>query len=116
MLNALFDVAPISLMMIIFYILIYYVFIPINAKKSLQGSQILAQHYMCEWASDGLTISTARGSTRYFWTDFLKMQDSANAFLLYYSKGCALILPKRAFATEADQSAFERLIKASVKG
>lgn len=57
-------------------------------------------------AQDGVSIQNANGYTRTAWPAVVKIDDAGRVILIYIRPEAAIIVPKRIFASPADESAF----------
>jgi len=56
--------------------------------------------------ADGLSVSLAERSAHYLWPAFIRLERNRRFVLLMLAPGLGLAIPRRAFASEADASAF----------
>lgn len=56
--------------------------------------------------ADGLSVGLAERSAHYLWPAFIRLERNRRFVLLMLAPGLGLAIPRRAFASEADASAF----------
>jgi YcxB-like protein len=74
---------------------------------------ILGQRQM-SITSESVIMKMKTSETTYSWDGFLKWQQTPKLYLLYLMSNMAILIPKRAFESEAEQAAFEALLKEKV--
>lgn len=66
--------------------------------------------------SEGIRLSSGRGSTHSMWSDFYKATVSRRTVLLFHSTELATFIPREFFSSDADWAEFVRFVRAGVKG
>ncbi|MEP7043598.1 MAG: YcxB family protein [Dokdonella sp.] len=81
------------------------------AQVWLAPDAALLQRRRIELAEDGIQVSTPETQERYQWGAIKGVSSSSNLFCLHLDSHTALLIPKRAFATEAESAHAFRLIE-----
>lgn len=66
--------------------------------------------------ADGLRIEGAHGMTLTRWPVIVEVSETAQTLLLWTDPGAAIMVPKDAFASDADRAAFVALVEARIGG
>jgi hypothetical protein len=74
-----------------------------------------AQHPITySWSDTALSTQGDYGNSTVPWTDFLKIRENEQTYLLYLAKMLFYCIPKRAFATAEGAAEFGALVKARI--
>ncbi|HEY0231396.1 MAG TPA: YcxB family protein, partial [Dokdonella sp.] len=82
--------------------------LPRRARRLFAQQKNLQRPVTFSWDEDGLAWASVNGSGRTPWADYLKWRQNERLYLLYHSDLMFQMLPKRAFASAAQQQSFAR--------
>ena len=80
--------------------------IPRRARRLFAQQKNLQRPLTFSWDDEGLSWTSANGSGKTPWVDYLKWGQDERLFLLYHSDAMFQMLPKRAFVTAAQLQSF----------
>ena len=92
-----------ALFWVIFLSLIYvsaYVQMPRRSRRVYAQQKSLQVPKQASWDAESLSLTSARGSYRFEWSDFLRIVENDAAILLFQSDALFNIIPKRALSAE----------------
>lgn len=103
-----------TLVCIILYFLIYYVFLNNTKNIPSDNGTILGQRDM-EFADNEIRCKTDTSNTTSAWTTIKTLEKGRNSFYLYVDTNMAYIIPKRIFSSIDQQDKFEGFIMDKIK-
>jgi hypothetical protein len=68
-----------------------------KAKRVFRQQKALQRLYEVSWDGGGLTVAGESSQSTTRWSDFYKLRELDDLFLLYFSDALFLMIPKRAF-------------------
>lgn len=99
---------------IVFGVLFNFVFLPWQVRKIFREQKSLSNELRFAFDEAGVAVETARGNGRHPWSDFHKWTADRKFVLLYQSSVVFFLLPRRAFANDADWQGFQALVRAKL--
>lgn len=75
-------------------------FLPWRARRLFAQQRSLQRPVQFTWDAEGLSWSSANGSGRTPWSDYVKWRQNEHILLLYHSDALFQMLPKRAFSSD----------------
>ena len=87
-----------------------FVLIPWMARRLYSEQKSLRVASELEWNRHGLTHRSPAASGTLAWEDYLKWKEDDRLFLLYQSSHLFQIIPKRVFASPAEEQDFRRYL------
>ena len=90
------------------FVLLRLFFLPWTARRMYRQQKSLRDPTDLEWNTTGVTFRSASAQGTTAWEDFLKWKEDERLFLLYLSSCLFHMVPKRVFASPADEQNFRR--------
>lgn len=88
--------------------------LPRNVAKIHRQQASLRAHNTYSWDKEWLSVSTEHGQARRRWSDYIKLRESAELFLLYHSDVMFEIFPKVWFNEQEQMDEFRRFASQAV--
>jgi hypothetical protein len=89
-------------------------YIPRQARRVFKQQRALQRPCTVSWNTDGLTITAEDGVSTTSWRDFYKAIELKRQFVLFLSEALVVMIPKRAFGSNALLDDFRRQVTTSV--
>jgi hypothetical protein len=104
------NVAIISLVIGAFYLVYYFVVIPMQLGRSFKSNELLQKARVLVFDETGLTMTVADRRSEMAWENFEKLVDGGALYLMVYKAKERLypFVPKRAFDAPGSEEAFRR--------
>lgn len=104
------NVAIISLVIGAFYLVYYFVLIPMQLGRSFKSDELLQKERVLVLDEKGLTMTLEDRRSDMVWENFEKLMDSKSLYLMIYKADERLypFVPKRAFETRESEAAFRQ--------
>ncbi|MCB2210198.1 YcxB family protein [bacterium] len=105
------NVAIISLVIGAFYLIYYFVLIPMQLGRSFKSNDLLREERVLVFDESGVTMTLADRRSDMVWDKFEKLMDSKSLYMMIYKADQRLypFVPKRAFETPELEAAFRQL-------
>ncbi len=68
-----------------------------------------------ETTTDGFQITTQSSDARLKWSHYTHWKETPNLFMVYQSRNCFNLFPKRAFSSEAQVNEFRELLRVNLQ-
>lgn len=95
----------------IYVALLFYVFMPWNARRVFKQQKTLHDPFTMELTEEGLFVDSTRGTLRMAWKDFHKWKINQKLILIYHSERMYNLIPARAFTNDAERQTVLTLIE-----
>lgn len=104
------NVAIISLVIGVFYLVYYFVLIPMQLGRSFKSNELLQEERVLVLDETGLAMTLADRHSEMAWENFEKVLDSGALYLMVYNAKEKLypFVPKRAFEAPGSEEAFRK--------
>ena len=86
-----------------------HVYLPWKVRRLHSQQKALAQPFIYSWDREYIHAQSAQGSAKRFWTDYCKVKEDEEVFLLYHADNLFEMLPKTWFVTAESLSEFRDL-------
>lgn len=105
------NVAIISLVIGVFYLVYYFLLIPSQLGRSIKANELLQKARVLVFDETGLTMTVADKQSEMAWENFEKLMDGGSLYLMIYKANDRLypFIPKRAFDAPGSEEAFRQL-------
>lgn len=97
-----------------YFTLLFFVFIPWQAKRIFLQQKALQRPFVIEFTDDGVRSEAENGSAEMKWADFHKWKANRSLILLFHSDALSNIVPTRSFADDAQRAALLALIESKL--
>jgi hypothetical protein len=87
----------------------------LSARNLWKNSSNIRGVSRYSFSERGVDIQSPTARAELQWASFVTVRETSDFFLLYVRKSMAHIVPKRAFASEADVTAFRALVRNHIK-
>lgn len=105
------NVAIISLVIGGFYLVYYFILIPMQLGRSFKSNELLRKERVLVFDETGLTMTLEDRRSEMVWENFEKLMDSKSLYLMIYKADERLypFVPKRAFEAPETEATFRQL-------
>lgn len=77
-----------------------YLLLPRRSRRTFAQQKALHQETEVAWEEDGITFRSAQGTTRFGWSDFVRIYEGSGAIIFFQSDALYNFVPTRALTDE----------------
>lgn len=94
-----------------YFVLYFAVYLPWWARRAFRTLKSAGTPFKGETSEEGITISSQYGGGITPWDHVIRWREGRKVFLLYVSTSLFYVLPKRLFASAADEAEFRDTLR-----
>lgn len=77
-----------------------YVLLPRRVRRIFVQQKALHDKVSIQWGDEGISFETGRGSSRFLWSDFVRIAENQKAIVLLQSDALFNFIPKRVLSAD----------------
>lgn len=82
------------------FFLMNYLFIPRRARRIFLQQKNLHNEVALQWSDGGVSFKSAKGSSNFSWSDFIRIAENRHAIILLQSDALFNFIPKRVLSSD----------------